>query len=392
MPASLDPGDRKVIIAAGALLALTTIAGLLFRPAEAGPSPGYPSSYSTSSEGGKAAYLLLREAGSDVERWEQPPQDLPAQPQNVLLILTDPIIPPSAEEKARIRAFVRSGGRVLTTGWFAERFFPEVRLSPHPRIGLDEESLHALLPGPLSRGAPEIVLRPGSRWRTTQPEELSYYADAAGSTVVSCRMGKGRLTWWADAEPLTNYGLTRAGNLVLFLNSLGRPGRTRVLWDEYFHGQRRGFGSYMLATPAPWLIVQFGVLMVVVLAGYSRRSGPVRPLARSGERLSPLEFVETVGDLYARKRAAREALDIAYHRFRFLLLRLGVPTTASPEQVGRGLAERLGREASVFFKTCQRSERAVKGVAVNEAEALRLIQELHIYAERWRLAGRFRGD
>lgn len=392
MRASPDPGDRKVIIVAGALVVLTTVAGLLFPPAGADISPGYPSSYSTSSEGGKAAYLLLKEMGFQVERWEQPPQDLPTEPRNLLLVLADPIMPATAEEKVRIRSFVRSGGRVLATGWLASQFFPEAVLAPQPKAGFGEETQHALLPGPLSRRAPEIMLRPRSRWKSTQPEQLSYYADAYGSTVVSCRLAKGQLIWWAGPEPLTNYGLTQAANLALFLNSAGRPGRTRVLWDEYFHGRRRSVVSYLLATPAPWLIVQFGILMAAVLLSYSRRWGPIRALAPSGTRLSPIEFVETVGDLYARQRAAREALAIAYHRFRFLLLRLGVPATASPEQAGRSLKERLGREAPEFLKTCQRSERALKGAAANESEALTLIQELHIYAERWRLGRRFRGD
>ena len=41
-------------------------------------------------------------------------------------------------------------------------------------------------------------------------------------------------------------------------------------------------------------------------------------------RLSPIEFVETVGDLYALKDAATAALETAVHRFR-LPISLGLP-------------------------------------------------------------------
>ncbi len=393
MPVPLEPGDRKLLIVAGLLLGLMTAGTLLFAPGAASPSWGYPSSYSAAAGGAKAAWLLLAELGYKVERWESSPGDLPAPAANTLLILADPALPASVEEKQRIRAFISSGGRVLATGKNGALMLPEADVRETPGRASGPEKFFAQLPGPITRQAPEIALQPAPRWGTKRASHLPCYGDAEGATVVSYRLGAGQVVWWADWGPLTNAGLPRASHLMLFLNSVGPPDQTRVLWDEYFHGQRPGLAAYLGRTPAPWLLLQFCILAAAVLVTYSRRSGPVRALAPSGSRLSPLEFIETLGDLYQRKGAAPEALEVVYHRFRFLLLRrLGLPLTASLDQLRGGARDRLAWHDPEFFKMLQRCELAVKAPGLSEAEALRLIGQLHQYTQRWRLAGKFRGD
>jgi Cu+-exporting ATPase len=65
------------------LLALTYAVG----PAPPQQAIGYPSSYSAEWAGTKAAYLLLREQGYPVERWEKSPEDLPGQSDGSVLNL-----------------------------------------------------------------------------------------------------------------------------------------------------------------------------------------------------------------------------------------------------------------------------------------------------------------
>ncbi len=127
-------------------------------------------------------------------------------------------------------------------------------------------------------------------------------------------------------------------------------------------------------------------LLAAALLTFGRHSGPVRTL-RQESRLSPLEFVETLGDLYQRKRAAAGALEIAYHRFRFLLLRrLGLPSTATLQEISRGVRERLGWTVPGFWETLQRCERGVKSQELTDAQSMQLIQELHDYSRRFGLA------
>jgi hypothetical protein len=393
MRVPLEPGDRKLLIISGTLLAIITATATVVSPPSQTVSSGLPSSYSTASNGAKAAYLLLVEMGYRVERWTTPPQGLPDQPQNVTLLLAEPRILASAEEQARLRAFISAGGKVLATGSLAARLLPENDSHPLKKLVAEPKKCPARLPGPLSHRAPEILMDGNARWGETHPHHLAYYGDADGPTVVRYRVGQGEVVWWADSLPLQNFGLGQASNLVLFLNSVGPLEETRILWDEYFHGQRPGFWSYIGRTPVPWSAVQFSVLALALLVTFGRRHGPLRPATTAGIRLSALEFVETVGELYARKHAAAGALEIAYHRFRFLLLRrLGLPDAATPVEIGRGVRERLGWTTPGLVETLQNSENAVKAVSLRETEALRLVRELHDYARRFRLASQYQAE
>jgi hypothetical protein len=385
MPVPLDPGDRTLLIVAGVLLVLVSLAGMLFAPHTETASAGFPSSYSASSDGAKAAYLLLEELGYRVERWSKPPNELPAGAQNVSLVLAEPFLPPTPEEKYDLRHFLERGGRVLATGASAALLLPNAHTEPVVLSSVEWQAFPARLPGPISRRAPNISMQSSSRWKGGASDARAYYGDKKGGTVISYNVGPGSVVWWAAASPLTNYGLTQASNVELLLNSLGAGKNTRVLWDEYYHGQRAGFWDYVARTPLPWALIQAGLLMAALVLTYSRRSGPVvLPAAES--RLSPLEFVETVGDLYACKRAGAGAVEIAYHGFRSLLAkRLGLPWDASHDSIQRAIQERGGWAEPGLAGLLARCERFLGTGAPDESQALRLVQELHDYTRRLRL-------
>ena len=114
MPLKVDPKDRKLLLGAACVFVLL-IAGVVVFGGEGGTKAEIPSSYSTASGGGKAAYLLLSQAGYRVERWERPLDQLP-QATGKTLILAEPDEAPTREERERLKAFVSEGGRVIATG------------------------------------------------------------------------------------------------------------------------------------------------------------------------------------------------------------------------------------------------------------------------------------
>lgn len=389
MRVPLDAGDRTLLIVAGVLLVVVSLAAVLFTPqGGASQTPGFPSSYSTASEGAKAAYLLLGELGYRTERWSDSPTELPDPPSEVVLILADPFLSAFPEETAAIQRFVRRGGRVIVTGtWGASLLGTPQLASKLPDFGEPKE-FAALLPGPISRAAPKISMKDWARAKSGQPLGVEYYGDDQGGTVVSFRFGRGRLVWWANSSPLTNYGLTEASNLELFLNSVGEAKGTRVLWDEYYHGERSGLWTYLSRTPAPWGLLQAALLAMAVILTYSRRSGPIAAPVKES-RLSPIEFVETVGDLYGRKRAAAGALEIAYRRFRSLLARrFGLSAESSLERISPALQERFGSTEPGLAPVLAQCESALRANRNDEAETLKLIRELHGHTHRSRLAGK----
>src|SRR5215471_3299741 len=123
MPTALAPDDRKLLMVAGLILAVLTVVALLSSPSNSISSPGFPSSYSAANDGAKAAYLLLGEMGYRAERWTSPPQDLPglipagsqrsgdasSASKGTALVLADPLVPASADERSSLRDFVLHG-------------------------------------------------------------------------------------------------------------------------------------------------------------------------------------------------------------------------------------------------------------------------------------------
>jgi hypothetical protein len=274
----------------------------------------------------------------------------------------------------------------VATGLFAASLLKLRGVVAAHLLDPDWKQFDAQLPGPISSRVPAILIKDRARWKGMQPDGLQYFGDRQGGAVVRFPLGSGTIVWWADASPLSNYGLTQSSNLELLLNSVGEAGKTRILWDEYFHGDRPGLWSYLGKTPVPWAILQAAILVLALILTYSRRSGPIVAAAKVS-RLSPMEFVETVGSLYHRKHAAQGAVEIALHRFRLLLARQPRPfadlgLAATKQAYGAGEDKQSGR--ALFLSQC---DAALKSGITDEAQALKIIQELHDYTRQLRLAG-----
>jgi Domain of unknown function (DUF4350) len=383
MPAALDRSDRRLVI--GALVVMLLLLGLTYvlRPAPGRPV-GIPSSYSTDWLGTKGAFLLLQESGYHVERWESPPGELPTDPVGTTLIFAEPSERPSSDERAAVSQFVLAGGRLLVMGASGALFAPQSASVPIPTSDLTPIPYPALLPSPLSRNAPVVTMVAPDRWGLLAPAQIAIYGTNGRPGVVWYRFGKGQVIWWAIASPMSNGSILEQGNLALFLNSVGPP-TSRILWDEYFHGVRRSLSSYFAATPLPWAGLQIAIVFAAALFTFSRRSGPIQtPLGES--RLSPLEFVDTLGDLYQSAQAAQAAVEVAYQRLRLSLVRkLGIFAQVKLPELCQVAAARLGWPADALFHTLAASERATRDINLDSREALDLVRELYEYANRLEL-------
>ena len=382
MTVPLDRADKQImLIAAGVLVALSVVA-LLVPNARRQSSTGFPSSYSTARDGAKAAYTLLEETGYKVERWSQSPAELLPLRGNTVLIIAGPTIPATTEEVRELKQFVSEGGRVLVTGMLSAAMVGANGVGPTPADPGEWRTFAAEQPAPLTLHAPEISMQSSIRWIHTLPGEQRYYGDGDGAAVVKFQFGDGTVVWWAGDSPLTNSGITRDANLALFLNSVGPPGQTRVLWDEYFHGVRLGLWHYLGRTPLPWALVQFLALAAFVIFTYSRRSGVLRPMTRES-RLSPLEFVSTLGGLYERRGEAAGALEIAYSHFRFLVTRrLGIPSTVPTADLIQRVQARPGWSVPGLAETMEQIDSTLQLQKVTETKALAWIGELYGFAAR----------
>jgi hypothetical protein len=382
MPFRVNAGDRKTLMIAAAIFAVLVVAALLIGSPE-GSEETSPTTYSVSSSGAKAAFLLLQETGYRIKRWEQSPAEIRMAPSHTL-ILAEPSWPADKEERAALQRFVREGGRLVAIGQSAGPMLPENACVATPFEELVWDKFPAIGPSSITRAAPQITLAPRARWGLPS-SALVLYGKEKQAVVVRYPYGQGTVIWWASATPLTNAGLKEPGNLEFFLACLGDRTANSILWDEYFHGYGRSSKGSFEIKLLGGLLAQFAFLGAVILLSFSRRSGPVRPPAAEVS-LSPLEFVETLGGLYEHARASAVAVDIHYQRFWYwLTMRLGMSPNTSIEAIEQAMLIRWNFCEKQFASVLRECASARYLPDLPPARALKLVRCLHSYAVQLKL-------
>lgn len=380
MPAKMSPGDRKVLLIAGSVFLILVVLGFFLAPSNSDVHDA--SSYSAASEGAKAAYLLLQESGYRVERWQRPVSDLKPD-DRTLLVIADPATLPDAKEKKAVEDFISAGGRVITNGIIGASFLPEDFSEVNPVPAKPWSEFPAVTPSAITRASPKITLATNSFWRSGAG--IPMYGSDEGTVITQLPYGKGEAIWLASATPFSNAGLKEPGNLEFMIAAIGDKQQTRILFDEYVHGYGEHNApekSHPLMTA---LLLQSIVLAAAALFTFSRRSGPLRPMAPE-LRSSPLEFVETLGGLYEQAHASSVSVDVYYQRFQFWITRrLGLSKDASREEIDRAVRERWRLNDDNFLQTLRDAAAARYHPDFPQNQALKIVQSLHSYAVKLKL-------
>ncbi len=341
-----------VVVALVALAALSTV-GMLVVPATEADDDG--SSYSAGPGGARAAFLTLVQLGYRVERSLEPVAAIAAEPSGTVLVFADPIEAPSEQDRRALRQFLERGGVVLAAGRLAADFLAPPAGAPPPSgsdpgspamgsdpRGVEPREFRPARADALTRGVESIdVAPPGTAPVLTGADYLPLFGTGRDAPVRIARVGSGRAIWAASATPLANDWIARHGNLQWLLNIAGSPAATTILWDERYHGHTRSMWSYVARTPLPWALAQIGLIALVAAAAFSRRSGPVRPMVVD-PRTAPMEFIDTIGALYARVKADRASVAAARGRLRRLLAdATGLPPGGPDAALARAAAARV---------------------------------------------------
>jgi hypothetical protein len=370
--AGLEKRDR-VLLSSCLVIALTIVILIaIVAPAE-DQIDVFPSSYSTGSFGAKAAYLLLERSGYQVERWTQPLSHINAD-SHTTLIVAEPYPYDLTTNQNAIRRVLQQGGRVLVTGMRGALLIPE------DQAHLDSATLEKecrATPNGFGNLADsgDVRIQPATVWSESNPRHHAAYLCNNKPVIVTYAYDKGQVVWWAGPMPLQNSGIGRGDNMSLLLNSVGPPG-TRVVWDESLHNHSRTLWSYLEGTPVHLIWWQLGLVGVLLLASYGRRSGPLRP-DPVAPRASSLEFVKSLGALYHRAGATNTAVMIAYQRFRMNLEKhAGIEAAVPAEQASQEIARRFGYDVGGLNETITAAETAGFGGPLSEKKALALVQAL----------------
>jgi hypothetical protein len=386
MPINLNSGDQK-LLGGCAIVLVCALAVVAYMEEDDEVEATFPSTYSVRSGGAKATYTLLERLGYRVERWSRSPGELPSNAAATTLIIASPQRNADTSERKAIRDFVGAGGTLLVTGMTASMVIDQFGISPSPpvKLELSWKSFPALTPGPMARIAHEITMPNRGQWRSTGDQLVPLYGRDDQVNAVQLNVGKGKIFWLSSSVPLSNSGLKAPGNVDFLVAVLQTTATQRVLWDTYFTETERKSSETLLTPATRWGALQLLLVMVCVMWTFSRRLGPTRPLPVIS-RLSPVEFVEALGNLYQKRRAANLAVEVAFNRFRFALAsRLGLqPNTDLRRLADRGAA--LGSaDAGEIEQLLQECDGARFDTELRVEKALYLAQRLRDHARRMRL-------
>jgi hypothetical protein len=367
--------DQKLLLSLGGgiLLLIVAIAVLSPQPAR----DLRPSTYNAGPAGVKAAYLMLDKLGRHPVRWTRPLSELPAaEAAHTTLVLADPVFDGTEREElaAQIEAFLNHGGRVLTTDHAGAQLLPHGAARAHSAM---HDSLCMSTPegpGRLAAAGP-VEMEEHDQWAGEGPLFRVEQRCGTDAVVVRYPVGKGEAVWWTSAMPMDNAELKQDANLKLLLASLDGDDATprTVVFDETLHGVARSLWDAAKGLPLRWLALQTAVLLLLLVLSFSRRRGPVRTpvlLPRS----SPVEFAESMGDLYEKAGATSAATDAAKRRLlRVLTREAGVGQTAvqaGPAAIAEELQARLGGDWGVLAAHLEAAEGAHSGTTPRTALAL----------------------
>ncbi|HEX4032368.1 MAG TPA: DUF4350 domain-containing protein [Terracidiphilus sp.] len=379
--ASIAAKDRRLLsICMAAVAALVVLTAVFARNQNNNDNP-LPSSYLTGRHGARAAYDMLQASGYSVQRWEDSLSGLAAQANpHTVVILADPILS-SADDFKSVQEILKRGGRVLSTGMFGGLILPDSAVQPPSRLTLaacelTPEGLDALA------GSGDVWMVPSAGWKLSSPRYRVEYDCGGQPAVVEYDVGAGHAIWWASSTPLENGSIGRAGNLDLFLNSLGSRNGVRVYWDESLHGVVHSHWFYARGAALNMLIAGLAALALLMIFSFSRRSGPVRDVPQP-VRATPIEFLEALGSLYQKAGASATAVALAYNRFRRRMSALcGLRgTQMSAADLALALRHRFPQAGADLEADLAAGEEASWDDSLEPRRALALVQALNRHDE-----------
>jgi hypothetical protein len=373
-------GEWKfLIVFTAAVIVLIVITGIL-APNREDRDPT-PSSWNAGRAGAKAAWLLLGDLGYRTVRWERPESELSTvDAAHATLIAAEPSLAFAVlSDKDRTRPFadfLHRGGRILATGAGGAFLLPDAKVAASDRLYTELCDTTPASPDALAR-AGSVAMAVPIRWMDGNPEVRVAQRCGDEAVVVSYPVGSGEVIWWASSSPLSNEGLHQDASLRLLLASIGGPERT-IYFDEHLHGMSADPWSAAHGTPVTALIVQSCCVGALLIFSFSRGAGPRRPLVQP-PRASPLEFVESMGALYARAGATRVAIAAAERRlFEFLVHEGGLPMEtlrAGSAAIAAAVSARFGCDTTALAADLQ-AAREAEYDARRPSEALALVRRL----------------
>ncbi|MGG1675407.1 DUF4350 domain-containing protein [Neobacillus sp. NRS-1170] len=229
------------------------------------PFPRYVTD-SPSPTGVKAIYTYLNKE-TDVAIWGKPPELLPHTAKNKLLIMIEPSIQLTKEEKQKYVSFMKDGNTILF-------------LKDNPKGIFDVKTVSTKDAAPTTTFENEnrvvkSLVKSSQRLKQSDQDKILFH-DHLGPIALKRTFGKGQLIVAVTPEWMTNQNILKLDNLSQILLLIKEGNSNAILFDEYIHGQWNDTG-FMSAFPK-WLLLillQGAVVIMLWLWLKGKRFGPI---------------------------------------------------------------------------------------------------------------------
>ncbi len=379
---SYSARDLLVLVVLFALL--VGFAAFTFaRQAEADQANQAPpfSTHSSAPSGTKALALWLDALGYQTSNLEYSAFSIPAAA--TLLVVVEPWISFKPADAALLTTWVQAGGtlvvaadgkyRSLPAAFGATIFTLAEPAAPSVRQPFFNRP-------PLADPLPLVY----DRIDLTRQDAVVHLAvetapGLTAPTLVSFRLGQGKVYLTTHVDAFTNAGLRNPANAALVYNLLRDvPPGGQILFDEYHHGftEPPETGRLLFRSPWGWALLYAAGIILAFMALNGRAFGAPLPLADARPRRSTAEYVASMANLL---RRARQRGPIAQHYHDELKRRLARPYRINPAQGDLAFTRELARyreiDQDALFELLKGLNRDPSG----ERELVRLVAE----ADRW---------
>ncbi len=336
------------------------------------------SSYQPTPYGTLAYYTLLEESGYRVTRLQIPYTRLKERPDvgALVIIAPPPYRNPSEEEIESLTRWVEGGGVVVIIDREITLRFNEAEIDTH--WGVSMADIHALQPTLFTRRVQRVQLSPYATSVTvSSPSVVAHLGNDRAVVLADASLGKGRIVLLTDPYVVANNGISQADNAVLAMNLFAGWSSGMIAFDEYHHGfgtsQGGGLMAYFRGTPAPWMMVQAGLIVIVAVYTYGRRFGRPVPL-RQERRTTNLEFVSGMANITRLARARDVAMQNIYFEFRKRLCRYSsMPSKIETSRLAAAVARRATLGEHELGRLLMLCEQVMRGRTVSDSELLNLV-------------------
>lgn len=223
-------------------------------------------SESPAPSGVKAFYTYMKKENQSVKRWKKSPTKL-SDKSNELLIMIEPFITLTLDDRKAYREFIERGNTVLLIAENPDEVFD---LDIQPGIVFSDQTVHT------SQGEMfHAKMKHGKRLVETKDTHVLLFDDD-GVIAQKQSIGKGELIVSVYPEWLRNDTVLQNDHLPLLVYILNETSNDTIIFDEYIHQKQGGLPFHAYFSLGFLLILLQGGLLTLLWLWYrGKRFGPI---------------------------------------------------------------------------------------------------------------------